>query len=382
MNILLVDTNDIEPRIAPLGLEYLGESLTPRHTVLITDDPTDDEIQHSDLIGISIRNIDNTGFRPAEFYLPKVAELVQKCRTKRVPRRETAIIIGGSAVNLMPEEVRQFVGATYAFTGDDKVTGYFERNLIDHSRYPGGVGVATKFGCPFECSYCDYPAVCGSKVRERSVSEVCHELGRLEEQGVKRIFFSDANFNHPAEHAIAILRTLRFRRLQIEWEGFINPHPQCLTEEFVKEAALSGKRVLALGVDSMSRGGLLHLQKSFTIEDIFSGVDLCRRHGIEVDFSLLFGHPAETEEDIRESFKNIDRMKPGFVDVVAGIRIYPKTTLYSWCLWQGLIGQRQSLLKPYYLPIRPELARIIENETAERENCHLSSPASLEMYRG
>lgn len=410
MKVLLFDTNTIQPRIAPLGLEYLAEHLRESgHEVRIADSDPDalDSIECSsyDLIGLGVRNIDNIGFQNIEFYLPAIRDFVTHIRHQT----NAPIVIGGTAVNMMPNTIREFTGVNSAVIGkgfrsidcliemlqkgtvsptvedqSDYVRGYFKRNLIPHLHYEGmgsRVGIATKFGCPFNCSYCSYPLVDGHGLRERGIEEVVYEISNLRAEGVRNIFFADANFNVSARHAVDVLMAVRQKGLDINWEGFINPHPQAFTPEFFQEVVRSGKETVTLGVDTLSQRSLILLSKGFTLENIERAIGMCQMAGISVNLPILFGHPSESKKDVIETFKNIDRLRPQNVDIVIGIRLYPGTPLYYKCLSDDIIGPNQSLLEPFYLPIQDTVREQILVEIKARPNCHLSSPESLEIYR-
>ncbi|MFH0936615.1 MAG: radical SAM protein [Candidatus Woesearchaeota archaeon] len=412
MELLFINPNLAKPTIAPVGLEYITEHLIREgHQVSLINIPYNieinkEELSHYELIGIAIRNIDNTGFRPIEFYLPKIKDLVKRLKEKV----NSPIVIGGSAVNLMPEEIRKFVEADYAVVGKgfksieelitqlkkghvnkhiienktDFVKGYFKRDVISHVEYQKNgtsIGVTTKFGCPFNCSYCDYPVVDGSKLRKRDPKEIKFEIESLKKQGIINIFFTDANFNIDANHGTEILNELNRKNIKINWEAFLNPHSNAFTKPFFNEIVKSGKKTVAFGVDSLSEKGLLYLNKGFTIEDIYNSTLTCQSKNIKVNYSILLGHPDETEKDILEAFKNIDKLKPSYVDVVVGIRLYPKTPIYYECLKRGIITKDQDLIKPYYIPIKKRIESLIIKETIKRPNCHLSNQESLNMYK-
>lgn len=410
MKILLINPDLVNPPIAPVGLEYVTEHLKKKgHDVNLVDlaiEPQVEYLGNFDLIGIGIRNIDNTGFSPVVFYLPEVRELIETIRNNS----QAPIVIGGAAVNLMPDEIREYVGADYAVVGKgfdsidslvesfdksvqikpvievtgDAVVGYFQRDVLSHEPYAKegtSIGIATKFGCPFNCSYCDYPIGDGVGLRERSIDEVIYEAERLYNRGVYNMFFADANFNISAEHGTTILKELNRSKIKISWGAFLNPHPLAFTDDFFKGLLKSGKQRVSLGVDSLSARTLFNLNKPFTMQDIERATSMCQSAGVLVNYSILFGHPDEAQEDVLETFANIDRLKPDYADIVMGIRLFPKTPLYSECLRNGIIPPELSLLEPYYITPSQKVRETILEETARRPNCHFSNPLSLKMYR-
>lgn len=150
-------------------------------------------------------------------------------------------------MNLEADRIREFLGVNFSVAGtgfgalDEFLTAFqanprledrtffshativnerFERGSIDYAAYNKlGVGVATKFGCPFTCNYCDYPHIVGKKTRVREPADVVQESVSLYEKGVRRIFFTDANFNVPASHATQVLRGMNDAGLKgLHWK--------------------------------------------------------------------------------------------------------------------------------------------------------------------
>ncbi|MBS3132274.1 radical SAM protein [Candidatus Woesearchaeota archaeon] len=405
MRILLINPNVLKPPIAPVGLEYTAEQLIKKgYTVKLIDQIEQVDLKEEviafnpQLIGLQIRNFDNTMFFNQQFYLDDIREQIAELKGIS----EAKIMVGGTAVNLMPEEVINYVGADIAIATkgframehllsklekgeevpkiiadlDDYVQGSFKRNLINHSIYEKKgtmIGVATKFGCPFECTYCDYPAVDGKRTKLREPSEVVDEIRNLVKKGTMNIFFVDANFNVPAWHAIKILKILNEEQLRINWDAYLNPHPRMFTDEFFQELFKSGKKYVNLGVDSLDDATLRYLQKMFTVGDVKRATELCHKNGIKVNYNLLFGSPMEKRGNILGSFRNIDMLKPDRVDVCIGLRVYKKTPLYYQLLKEGKITEKTDILKPYYVPIPEENIALIQEEAAKRPNCFSQS---------
>jgi hypothetical protein len=112
MNILLVNTNVLEPPIFPVGLEYTAEFLQGLgHRVSILDmnvcaDVGRAEGQHLVLVGV--RNLDS-GPGNTDFELEKTRRIVE-----RIQVYGGDIGVAGAAVNILPEEIRSFLGVDYA----------------------------------------------------------------------------------------------------------------------------------------------------------------------------------------------------------------------------------------------------------------------------
>ena len=127
MNILLISTNRKQKPmpVMPLGACMVAEAAeaaghrvhfldlmhcrTPRAALrqaLAQQQP--------EVVGVSIRNIDNNDMQRPEFYPAELAPLLQVIREWR----QVPIVLGGAAVSVMPEELLRLTKATCAVTGD------------------------------------------------------------------------------------------------------------------------------------------------------------------------------------------------------------------------------------------------------------------------
>jgi len=128
MKILLISSNrERHPwPVPPIGLCYVASSLEREGyevqllDLLYSDNPSSEISERvsqfvPDLIGVSIRNIDNVDQQSSFFYLENikrdVINPVQKATS--VP-----IVIGGSAVSIMPEQIMDYLDVNYAICGE------------------------------------------------------------------------------------------------------------------------------------------------------------------------------------------------------------------------------------------------------------------------
>ena len=398
--VLIVNPAFMLPPVFPVGLEYNAEDLVRQgHAIEIVDlsggaeprYPPDDGI---DLIFVVVRNLD-IGPGNAESALPQAKGLIAELR-ERYPT--VPIAIAGAAINAVPDPMRRYLDADYAIASkghhaarllvrhvldggnspqrvfedySDTIGGVYERPYVEKSRYrEHPIGIATHFGCPFRCQYCNYPAVEGFRITHRTPAEIVAEIRNLQRQGVRRVFFCDSVFNVPVKAATAILREIVDNDVDIEWDGFFNPHPNAFTAEFIDVAMAAGRKRFHFGVDSLSDPVLFAIHKGYTVEDVQRAVDMCHERGAPVSCSLLFGHPTETVESVRESFEACDVMGFDAVDVTERVRIYPRTELARIALDEGVISDSpDELLFPTFYPVSEAVLSEVTEQTALRPYC-------------
>lgn len=397
MKILLISVNRerMPFPVFPLGLAYIAKALREeRHQVEAMDLCFSDDVSADlkaaldryppDLIGISLRNLDNLTYPASISYLKEVEEIIGICRQCTSSR----LVIGGSGYSLAPNELLQFLDVDFGIVGEGeevllKVVADLEKNrpispssclLVKEKPFPdriegarlfplqtpdrtlfkthryleeGGMGnIQTKRGCPFSCIYCTYPLLEGRKVRLRETQEVVEEIRQLTEQGVDFVYFVDDIFNYPVSYAEALCREMIRKKIEVKWTAFVNPGfiDETLLQ-VMKEAGCVG---VEFGTDSGSPLMLKNYKKSFTQEEIIRSSTLCSKLKINHCHYILFGGPGEDEKTIEESFYLMDELDPTAVIAMLGIRIYPGTDMEGISLSEGVIQRDSKLIYPHF----------------------------------
>lgn len=398
--ILIVNPAFMLPPVFPVGLEYNAEDLVRQgHAIEIVDlsqgtEPTYPANYGIDLIFVVVRNLD-IGPGNVESALPQTRRLVAELR-ERYPG--VPIAIAGAAINAVPDPMRRYLGADFAIASkghnaarmlvrhvlsgetssqhvfedySDTISGVYERPYVEKSKYrEHPIGIATHFGCPFRCQYCNYPAVEGFRITTREPADIVAEIRNLQRQGVTRVFFCDSVFNVPVKSATALLRAMVDANVDVEWDGFFNPHPNAFTSEFLDAAIAAGRTRFHFGVDSLSDPVLFAIHKGYTVADVQDAVEMCHQRGAPVSCSLLFGHPGETVESVRQSFEGCAVMGFDAVDVTERVRIYPRTELASIAAREGVISDSpDDLLFPTFYPVSEAVLSEVAEQTALRAYC-------------
>ena len=418
MKVLIINTNRHNQPfpVMPLGACMVAEALEHAgHLVSMLDfmfeaDPflalrsnlTDN---HFDVVGLSIRNIDNNDMRSPEFFLEGLPNLVRNIRKYSKAR----IVIGGAAVGVMPEEILRFSEADYAVLGDgeyvlpqllssiengDGVTppgiarisdGVFHSvprsaaassdtcMLPDFSRWidvraylsrMSTVPLQTKLGCRYKCVYCTYRKIEGETYRLCSPECVVETVHKLASKGLKDIEFVDNVFNSPYDHAMEICHLLKTRKHGARLQSLeLNP-------TFIDDAlidAMEGAGFVGVGItaESASDNVLLSLRKSFTLQDVHNAASVIKRHKLPCIWIFLLGGPGESRLTVEETFAFAERyVRPkDSVFFNIGVRVYPGTELDTIAREQGLLDlPPHDMLRPvFYLSPDIEPAWLYES---------------------
>jgi len=386
MRVFLISANKSRTPypVYPLGLSVVMNALLrDGHQVdifdcmfnsidVLTDKLTD---YKPDIVGISIRNIDNTNMNEPETYLnfvTKICGLIKKTSSSK-------IVLGGAGFSLMPEYVMSLTNADYGVVGegeaifvdiihkisnnefpnnkifyskkssaDNKILGanYSEFLLSKYYQLNGYMGsLQTKRGCLNKCVYCTYPKLEGNIIYNRPPIMVVDEIERLIDTGAKILFFTDSLFNDSSESYIPLLKEMRKRKINIPWTAYFQPlGVESSIVELMKETGLCA---VELGADASTDITLKKLGKKFTFSDIKNAVSIFNSFEIPTSIYYIFGGPGETQQTVNEGIANILSLYAvSFIGV--GIRIYPNTPIQKIAISEGMFEQSTSFYDPKY----------------------------------
>jgi radical SAM superfamily enzyme YgiQ (UPF0313 family) len=396
MRVLLVSasTEKIGMPTLPLGLACVAAA-TQRagHDVAMVDLMAEKEMRsvlkeaieacRPDMIGLSVRNIDDQNMDHPIFLLDPVKEIVTACRSLS----EAPIVLGGAGYSIFPDSALSFLGADMGIQGEGEgvFPGLVERieKAADLSGLPGlylpGLGlqgertfeknldtlplpditlfspssqeqlwmpVQTRRGCPLSCSYCSTGTIEGSMIRRHSPESVVRWIARWRKVGVHQFYFVDNTFNLPSSYAKEICRKLIDYDLNLRWWSIL--YPKHMDKELAGLMANAGCEQVSMGFESGSERILKSMNKRFSLEEVRQISEMLSGHGIRRMGFLLLGSPGETRESVEESLVFADSLKMETLKVTAGVRIYPQTLLAEKALAEGVISSQDDLLFPRF----------------------------------
>lgn len=374
--------------VYPLGMAMVTGALKKKgHSVVQFDysahEYPDEELRKRiidfapDYIGISVRNIDEVDSMSIE---PSVLGIEKRIVSIIRNTTSAAIIIGGSAFSIMPEEILEYTGADYGIVGagEGQVTGLieslklgkpvprisrgcplnidcsnnispeWEKVMVDfYIKKSGMLNIQTKRGCPYNCSYCVYPSLEGKSFRYRDPDAVIDDIKRAySEFNVNTFFITDSIFNDPEGHYLEIAEKIIQSGMNIRWAGYFRP--KGVGKDEFRLLKRSGLYAVEVGADAGCDHTLYEMGKGFTFEDIMEFYRGCLNEGIASAYFFIFGGPGETGKTIDEGLINLKQLEHGVIFIYSGIRILPGTGLYRLALKENIISQEDSLLRPVY----------------------------------
>jgi radical SAM superfamily enzyme YgiQ (UPF0313 family) len=405
MNILLISTNrnQLPMPVMPIGACMVAEACERAgHRVMMLDlmfeRQPDEAVKQAilsfrpDVVGISVRNIDNNDMRDTMFFLEDLHRIVNTVRG----HCDAPVILGGAALAVMPEAILRLCEVSCAVLGDgetvfplllDRIAegepfgdvpgiAWLDHDGFNSTPCPGQGGITecgapgyhrwvnvpayrsqlataplqTKLGCAFQCVYCTYRKIEGNGHRLADPASVADAVTRLAGSGLRDVELVDSVFNVPYDHARgvcdALARVKHGARLQS-----LELNPRSFDDELVSAMERAGFAGMGLTVESASDPVLQGLRKGFTTREVHKAAEVMGRHHIPCAWIFLLGGPGETQETVAETLRFAETAaRPQ--DVVffnIGIRIYPGTELESIARRQGVLAAPpDQMLQPVF----------------------------------
>ncbi len=390
MNILLIspNTHTTPYPVYPIGLDYVAGSLNGNHRVQIADLNVIEQEALSelitdfspDIIGLSLRNVDNTEIGNPLFFIEKQKELVLWLRSLS----RAAIVCGGAGFTILAREIFDTIRPDYGIVGEgerfaelahalennlpvDAIPGVItansseepvpwkgkqERSLGPNSHtsfyveHGGMLNLQSKRGCSFRCIYCPYPHIEGNKHRRVEPEVVAQTARALQEQGARYFFITDSAFNSDINHSLEVAEAFRAEGVTIPWGGFFAPVK--LPAGYFTTLKACGLSHVEFGTEALSDTMLRIYQKPFRVADVFAAHNRAVTAGIHVAHYYLLGGPGESVKTLENTLGNVEKLKKTVHFFFTGMRIYPHTKLYDIALDEGKINTKSDLLRPLY----------------------------------
>jgi len=168
----------------------------------------------------------------------------------------------------------------------------------------------TSHGCPWDCSYCSNASVYGRNWKpllpETAVAEMA-ELTRRHRLQVIDII--DDNYLVRRDRSIEIAERLIREDLGVAY--YIQTRTDQidrLSDAELETLARSGLKRIFFGLESGSAKVMRSVNKRLDFETVYRTAERCGKVGIRPSFNLIFGLPAEEEEDLRDTIAVVDRV--------------------------------------------------------------------------
>lgn len=329
-----------------------------------------------ELVGVSMRNIDNVNSISEEQYTGIVKSIVKEIKSAS----NACVVLGGTAFSILPEKLLKETRADYGIVGegeqlivklaqqieenrpplqkifraDSNLDGlqipkaFYDKEMMDFFLEKGSIAnVQTKRGCIHKCIYCSYPYLEGKVFRKRDIKETIDDIEFLiKECKAKLIFFTDSVFNDSDGYHIELLQEMKKKDINAPWTAYIKPGK--ISDSTIDLMQKTGVRGVEIGGDGACDETLKGLGKSFRFKDIVECNKKFTDKKIATSNFFMFGCPRETTHTVEQGIKNIINLKKTVSFIFQGIRILPNTRLYDIAIKHNIINSDDDLLEPVY----------------------------------
>jgi len=149
---------------------------------------------------------------------------------------------------------------------------------------PNYYSLATSFGCPFGCDYCNTHKL---GYRTRPVDDVVEELHYARTLGFKSLYIRDATFLYDRERTFQLLKAWEKTGLDFQWICFTRP--DLIDEELARRASRMGCCLMMMGVESFDEECMQNVSRSVRIKDVESTFHILRKAGIRTAAQIIVG---------------------------------------------------------------------------------------------
>ena len=423
MRILLIATNRhrrlmsrMNAQLVPIGLAYIAGYLDPqRHQLKVLDlmfsqdyladtASTVKEFQPH-LVGISLRNLDNSSYIDPQWALPTTRAVIQQVRSMT----SAPIVCGGPAFSLLPKECFGYLepdlgiagdgGEAFAQLADSLESGETYHNLpglvyreadgglafnglayssftrpprleeLDMARYQQagfGIGIVTKLDDGFSHSMATDNWSNTWRVL-RPIEDVVQEVQDMKDRfGLRKVFFIDSGFNLPLPHAKALCQSIIESDLKVHWNSYLAPVPEAYDNEVLELMKRAGAGVMIM------KGVAGHDLEEEPLERRLGPLrEVCHRcdeAGLHYIISQFFGEPGETVKTVEAKLSFSREIRPSLVNLRVGVRIRPGTDVAQAARQEGMITDESELIHPTFYLADTVKEWIVDRLKAEAES--------------
>jgi radical SAM superfamily enzyme YgiQ (UPF0313 family) len=392
LKVLLVQsaTGRREQPVFPLGLAFLAGqlaghdvraidlSLSGGSTALLADEVRSFQPH---VIGISLRNIDDSSWPRTHSYVPPFTAAVESLSSwkgtllaggtgfsiypGRILEMHPRIDIGvqGEAETVLPVLLAHIEGgerpegwdggrllsSRWADLGKLAPPDY---SILDLPPYePGyGIGVQSRRGCPFGCTYCTYGFLGGEGFRERPAAQVVDDVLRLSGAGAGSFQFVDSVFNAPPSYTASLLDHLRRADTGMRWAAWPDTD---VSTDLLRAMVEAGAEKVDFSPDAVSARGLRMLGKRGDPRRLYALVREARGLGLLTGVNFFNGNPGEGFFSLlrKLAFMARARLRLGAADTfvnIGTIRVYAHSKLAVQMIEEGRVPRDCDFWDPVF----------------------------------
>jgi len=273
-----------------------------------------------DVVAVSLRNIDDSSYPVTYWYLDSFGEIMSVLSAWK-----GFVIVGGAGFSIYPEKIMELwpridigmigegelaLSEILRHLDGDPAPPWLVNGLAtpprpdlellsqpDYSMFPvsdypgrGSVGVQTRRGCVFNCSYCTYKSVSGNCFRLRPPEHIKRDIEEIASRGFESFMFVDSVFDHPVEFYRKLLVILAETENVPSWGAWLS---ESVPLDSMKDLYRAGCRWVDFSPDVITEKGWKLMGKGGSLHRLWPAVKMARKTGLTVGVNFFSASPGE-----------------------------------------------------------------------------------------
>jgi anaerobic magnesium-protoporphyrin IX monomethyl ester cyclase len=179
-----------------------------------------------------------------------------------------------------------------------------------HGRSFGMVYYESVRGCPYRCSFCNYPFLFDdNKFRTKSAGKIAADWAHYTSHGVKTITCLDSLFTMPKRRLVELCDQLLREGTEVDWICYARAD-DLADLETCRLMRRAGCIQVQIGLESGNQRQLDNMNKKCTVEQNRIALENCRKAGIASVTTVIIGFPGETPDSIDDTFRLLKETPP------------------------------------------------------------------------
>jgi radical SAM superfamily enzyme YgiQ (UPF0313 family) len=208
----------------------------------------------------------------------------------------------------------------------------------------GGAYMMTSRGCPYTCDFCVIPNLTNG-YRKHSPEFVLREIKSIKANYpyLKHIRFFDDLFIVDMKRVKKIAELIEAEGLNQDLSFSCWGRANLIDEEAVKIFQKMNMKVVAFGAESGSSKIMSQIKPGCSVEQNQNAIDLLAGAGLRACCSILLGHPKESEQDLADTYRFIEKNMDQLFEIEFNVAIpWPGTELWHYAFRKGMVREDMS----------------------------------------
>mgnify|MGYP003608499491 CR=1 FL=1 len=206
--------------------------------------------------------------------------------------------------------------------------------------FPRELPIVTSRSCPLKCTFCFHPT--GQKYRMKDLDSVFEEIEyMIQHYKINLLGVLDEMMSASKSRLVEFSH--RIKKYNILWSCQLLV--SSIDDETLAIMKESGCYYVSYGLESMNNDILKSMKKhGVTREKIEKALELTVKHSITIQGNFIFGDLLETKETAHDTL-SWWKAHPKYQISLGRISPYPGTHLYTHCLSNGIIKDREKFMR-------------------------------------